>query len=607
MKYYCNPMNLEYAYQFQRYKRGPEEYTVFREAADPSMVCFQGIYYLFPSMTGGFFTSEDMAEWQFHPFLSEMPVYDYAPDVSVSGEYLYFCASRDDKDCSFFRTKDPLTQPFEEIPGTFPFWDPNLFWDEDGRVYFYWGCSNVKPIYGIELDPATMKPLCEPRVMIDSCREKRGYERNGEDHMMAVNEEEQQEQIEAAVAMMMGLPKAQREKMGYGVTEEELREKFSGIMSDRPYIEGAWMTKYKGRYYLQYAIPGTENNVYGDGCYVGESPLGPFVPAKNNPYSYMPGGFITGAGHGSTLIDKQKRVWHAASMRIIENYRFERRLGLWKAGFDTEGELYCDQTYGDWPVNIEKPPFAEPDFMLLSYKKKVSCSSGQGQEYVTDEDIRTHWRAGSSQPGEWVEIDLGAVCDVRAIQINFAENQVRAAALPENSIPMESAYEIRYIDPVKQRTRWQLTASIDGKQYVNVEDKREAESDLPHDLVVKEEGFHARFLRLTIQELPYGQVPAVSGFRVFGYGDGMPPAAVRKVQIQKVSELDVELSWEEVGAVGYNILWGYQPDKLYHSRLVYGQNHVKIGAFIKGEAAYGRIDAFNENGIARGSVFLLYE
>ena len=53
-----------------------------------------------------------------------------------------------------------------------------------------------------------------------------------------------------------------------------------------PYIEGAWMTKYKGKYYLQYAAPGTEFNVYSDGVYVADAPLGPYRPAVSNPYSF---------------------------------------------------------------------------------------------------------------------------------------------------------------------------------------------------------------------------------------------------------------------------------------------------------------------------------
>jgi hypothetical protein len=33
-------------------------------------------------------------------------------------------------------------------------------------------------------------------------------------------------------------------------------------------LEGAWVTKHDGKYYLQYAAPGTEYNIYADGVYV---------------------------------------------------------------------------------------------------------------------------------------------------------------------------------------------------------------------------------------------------------------------------------------------------------------------------------------------------
>ena len=71
MGYYCNPLNLPYRYQMVDHSRPgqpSQPLHIYREAADPSMVLFRGIYYMFPSMTAGFFTSEDMAEWVFHPF-----------------------------------------------------------------------------------------------------------------------------------------------------------------------------------------------------------------------------------------------------------------------------------------------------------------------------------------------------------------------------------------------------------------------------------------------------------------------------------------------------------------------------------------------------------
>lgn len=75
-----------------------------------------------------------------------------------------------------------VSEPFEKVEGSFPFWDPNLFEDEDGRLYLYWGSSNVTPVYGGELDRDTMKLKGEPVELIAAREEELGYERNGADH-----------------------------------------------------------------------------------------------------------------------------------------------------------------------------------------------------------------------------------------------------------------------------------------------------------------------------------------------------------------------------------------------------------------------------------------
>lgn len=605
MKYYCNPLNIEYKYQSVKHIRPGLEnppVSVYREAADPSLVLFKGLYYLFPSMTAGFLVSEDLAEWRFHELGDNIPVYDYAPDVRPIGEYLYFCASRAGENCSFFRSKNPLTEPFEEIAGTFPFWDPNLFCDEDGRIYFYWGCSNVTPIYGVELDTETMRPKTQPLELFGSDKALRGYERIGDDHVSPKTREEIESQVEAVVCSIMNGPEEQRRQYGL-TTEADVRRAALSFMGDSPYVEGAWMTKYNGRYYLQYATPGTEYNTYGDGVYVASSPLGPFAPAKNNPFSYKPGGFITGAGHGSTLQDKAGNFWHTATMRISLIDNMERRIGLWKAGFDADGELYCDQRYGDWPITIDAPAFAKPDWMLLSYGKPVRASSGTGPEQVTDENVRTWWKATSAQPGEWVEIDLEKICDVRAIQINFADDNMSKTAMPEGSV--RTSYDERFIDKNPQPTRWLLEGSTDGKQYVVICDKTNVQSDLPHDCVMLEKGIQMRYLRLTILQLPYSQMPCVSGLRVFGIVAGSMPQKAIEISLKRIGDLGMELSWEQTGAAGCNILWGYAPEKLYHSYMVFGKTSQRIGALVKGEQVYVRVDTFNETGITEGDVTAL--
>ena len=176
MKYYCNPININYRYQFNADQR-KNRIAICREAADPSMISFKGRYYIFASMTLGVWVSDDLAKWDNHKLPAELPLYDYAPDVRVMGDYVYFCASKKGEKCDRYRTKDILNGPYEKIEGTFDYWDPNLFVDDDGRVYFYWGCSNDTPILGVELDPETMNPKGEQKELISANPYKHGYER----------------------------------------------------------------------------------------------------------------------------------------------------------------------------------------------------------------------------------------------------------------------------------------------------------------------------------------------------------------------------------------------------------------------------------------------
>ncbi len=590
MRYFCNPVNVDYRYQFNLDQRQGGNMKICREAADPSMICFQGRYYIFASMTLGVWVSDDLAHWQNHRLPRELPLYDYAPDVRVMGEWVYFCASRRDESCDRWRTRDILNGPYEKIPGNFPFWDPNLFIDDDGRVYFYWGCSNATPIWGVELDAETMLPKGEKKVLIEGHPFEIGFERSGEDHSL---QPLRQEEVDAKMRAFL----ADR-----GMREDQIPEgrkaMIRGIFSNTPFIEGSWMTKHAGRYYLQYACPGTEFNIYADGVYVSDAPLGPFTLVGNNPYSYHPGGFLPGAGHGSTMQDLRGQWWHASTMRISVNHNFERRVGLWPAGFDADGELFCNQRYGDWPMMTEGDPWREPAWMLLSAGKASaasSCTEGHEPSKATEENVQTWWQAASNSRAEWLQVDLGAVYDVHAVQVNFADDRIGIpcpAPMPEG--------QNRYIEERDLQTQWRLVGSTDGESWFVIEDKSDARTDLSHDLVLREDGLRARYIRLTDIAVPYGQSPCVSGLRVFGRGHGAKPE-IPSFSAAQTGELDMAVTIrEQENTLGYNILFGSAPDKLYHSYMVFSAGEKRIGALVKGCHYFVRVDAFNESGITEG-------
>lgn len=591
---YCNPLDLGYRYSHMNEGKR----LAHREGADPTLISFKGTYYAFVSMSAGFWHSKDLLNWEFHA-APDLLIYDYAPDMRQVGDYLYFCASRRNVNCPILRTKDPLNEKFEEVSAPFAFWDPDLFQDDDGRVYLYWGCTNTQPIWGIEMDPETMEPIGEKVPLIYGRESELGYERPGDNGVAS-----KENSVVYQHLKHMFNPETQRiefpagmEKLG-GYSAEAMTVMFLSV--GKPYIEGAFMTKYDGKYYLQYACPGTQYNTYADGVYIGESPLGPFTLQKSNPYSSKPGGFITGAGHGSTIRDAYGNYWYASAMRISMNHDFERRIGLFPAGFDKDGVMFCNQNFADYPHEVPKGKFdaaaQQPKWMLLSYNKKATASSEEHPKLAVNEDIRDWWSADTAEPGEWLCVDLGKCEDVRAIQVNFADEALSPEFPPEE---YGSDRGDRRIELEPQISQYTIEASRDGEKWVILE---EVARECSNGYYEYTDGISARFIRVTGGKLPYGQVMRISGLRVFGNGSGEKCEAAQ-AKAERVGDLEAVVSWKPIeNAQGCNVRYGTHPDKLYMSWMVYGADGVKLTTLIKGQEYYVCVDSFNENGITPGEI-----
>ena len=568
---YCNPIDIEY--KFQHYGGSGH-----REAADPTMVFFKGRYYIFASMSAGFYHSDDMVSWKWHEN-RDLDMYRYAPDVRQIGDWLYFCASARGVPSTIWRTADPLSGVFEKVSEPFPFWDPDLFCDDDGKVYLYWGCGNTEPVWGIELDAQTMLPVGGKVACIDHGEDVHGWER--------FNFPGKEKQNTKGIA---------------GLFMKFLNRK------GRPYMEGAYMNKWNGRYYLQYAAPGTEYSVYGDGCYVSDRPLGPFTFMPNTPFSLRPSGFITGAGHGSTIEDRDGNIVHVSTMCISRNQNFERRIGMFPAGLDEDGLLYCNQNFADYPIVLPEGKFdartLRPEYFLLSYRKKAeasSCREGHPAEMAADEDIRTWWAA--DEANGWYMLDLGDIYEPHSVQINFAEESVPELKV-DGRLRSDIATNRRYIDSSKElRTRFILEGSTDRENWFVIHDASANEDDRSHPYLILDEKYRVRYLKVTALELPYSETFALSGLRVFGKGKGPVPAEVKNVRaFRDPNGLDCRVTFDRSeGAFGYNIRYGIAEDKLYTSWQVYEKNEVLLTTLNAGQDYYLTVDSFNENGICEGT------
>ena len=547
---YCNPLNLDYTYPFHNSHLGKS----YRSGADPAVVEFRGEYYMFVTRSWGYWHSKDLLNWD---FITPEKWYFEGCNAPAAHNYkdsiLYVCGNPSGA-MSILYTDNPKRGDWKAVPSVLhDLQDPALFIDDDERAYMYWGSSNRWPIRGKELDMKNkFLPIAKkPDSLLFLRPDIHGWERFGENHTSDI----------------------------------------------KPFIEGAWMTKHNGKYYLQYAAPGTQFNVYGDGVYVGKSPLGPFQYAAHNPFCYKPGGFATGAGHGSTVCGPGGIYWHFGTIHLSINYKFERRLCMFPTFFDEDGAMYSDTYFGDYPhyspdqVSRQTTSGGFRGWMLLSYGKPVKASSqleSYPVENVTDENLKTFWVAGKNDDKQWVEIDLEEVSDVYALQLNFFDYE-------------ETGFWGRMPN---LRQRYLVEASVDGARWRVLVDYRNSFRDAPHNYIELDQPIEARYIRYRHHYVP-GKNLAMGDIRVFGLGRGKKPATVKGFTVvREADERNVRISWKAVkGAQGYNVLWGVAPDKLYSSWMVYGDNSLDLRALTVGQKYYFAIEAFNENGISQ-RVFL---
>ncbi|WP_374707850.1 family 43 glycosylhydrolase [Bacteroides uniformis] len=547
---YCNPLNLDYTYPFHNSHLGKS----YRSGADPAVVEFRGEYYMFVTRSWGYWHSKDLLNWD---FITPEKWYFEGCNAPAAHNYkdsvLYVCGNPSGA-MSILYTDNPKRGDWKAVPSVLhDLQDPALFIDDDERAYMYWGSSNRWPIRGKELDMKNkFLPIAKkPDSLLFLRPDIHGWERFGENHTSDI----------------------------------------------KPFIEGAWMTKHNGKYYLQYAAPGTQFNVYGDGVYVGKSPLGPFQYAAHNPFCYKPGGFATGAGHGSTVCGPGGIYWHFGTIHLSINYKFERRLCMFPTFFDEDGVMYSDTYFGDYPhyspdqVSRQTTSGGFRGWMLLSYGKPVKASSqleSYPVENVTDENLKTFWVAEKNDDKQWVEIDLEEVSDVYALQLNFFDYE-------------ETGFWGRMPN---LRQRYLVEASVDGARWRVLVDYRNSFRDAPHNYIELDQPIEARYIRYRHHYVP-GKNLAMGDIRVFGLGRGKKPATVKGFTVvREADERNARISWKAVkGAQGYNVLWGVALDKLYSSWMVYGDNSLDLRALTVGQKYYFAIEAFNENGISQ-RVFL---
>ncbi len=589
---FCNPLNLEY--RLQAYKPGsklspaPPTQHSWREAADPVCISFKGDYYLFASVSYSYWHSKDLVNWT-QVTTKEIPLNYWEPNVFVIGDELYYCHHRD----AVYKSSDPKNGKWTKVRNRLGVTDTEggFMVDDDGRV-FHVGLRHPgeRGFFIRELDPANNLA-----------------DKAGPWPCLSVGEFD----------LVCERPDLGRD--GFAGTYRRGPET-KWLIGERT-GEGAQIMKHNGRYFMQYAhSTGSAFYGYRDYAFTSDNPEGPWHFQTQNPVSYDPTGFCRGAGNSCVFRDGTGGFWRATTVDAEVVWLWERRVAIYPAGFDSDNAMSTDTYLGELPqYGAGRNPHPEKrnesggnlaGWMLLNYNKPATASSvleGHEPKLALDEEMTTWW-SGVTGSNEWLAVDMGTICDIRAIQVNFAEQDVYDA---ENKAPHFHQYTVEVSD--------------DGKGWRMLVDKSRNERDAPHDYIELKSPVAARHVRLNILHVPAGGKAAVRGLRVFGNSSSPLPEPVRGLKVERLNappydDRYAKVSWEPAkGAEGYVIRYGTAPDKLFLSVDVRDATELPVEiplwkpyrskfpwkknpflGLTGGIDYYFAIDSFNSRGITRG-------
>lgn len=476
---YCNPMSMpscpKGTDRWQEMKYTGEKQKDYRSISDPSVLYYDNKWYLYPSY-GMAFVTENFVTWEH--VRTEPYDMKYSPCVvPYKGKFLMTSHSH-----GIYEGDSPLG-PFRFLgnyilPNGEEFCpsDPALFVDDDGRIYMYYfnlresghKRAFISGSYAVELDGENPRKCLSKPVVLNELDTGNEWERFG----------------------------------------ERRQDTLCG------WVEGQWMYKKKGRYYLIYASSGTE---YGSYCmaayYSDEGPLSGFVPQKHNPVTESRNGLVRGAGHGCVVDGPNDTIWAFYTVTMAYTHIYERRIGMDLLAINEDGELYAPHGVTDTPQyapGYSKKPIESNDtglYPLTFYQRSKynvsSFASGHEGFYALDESMLTFWQPDDADENPVISICLDAPYNVSAARIIWRDMGMDY----ENGV-LPGAYQ--YIIEGQP--------DMDKDEWVTLLDMSKNDVDLNIDYKTFKT-VSCEAVRLKIVGAPKGIKPAVISFTAFGTRD----------------------------------------------------------------------------------------
>ena len=476
---YCNPLPMTIG----QGGNASGDVTVIRE---------NGKYYMFCT-GGGAWISDDLLDWTFQR-VEGVPV---APDVVRYNGSFYMCGN----DGPLFRADNPLGPyvslgEWKNTPDVAGGWngafDMEIFIDDDNTPYLYYAGRGVSGIFGVKLDPGDLTTFAGPVKHLFGFNSDHIWERYGE-----MNE-----------------------------------------YTDVSWVEGPWVHKHNGTYYLQYSASGTQWKTYAGGYYTSKSPLGPFTYAPNNPLLRKTEGLVTGPAHGSIVEGPDGHLWQFYTI-VLSNPPGGRRIGMDRIITDSQGNMSVEVTDSpQWaPGAVTDPAKGNSGSLPVTINKMNAMNAlsrfssqqpGRDAAYAVDNSSGTWWEPtpADTLPALTIELspatrfDVVQLFTIDGVRLMFNGGRRRFGRQAEAPVPAA----VPSGKQVVTAYQYKLEVSMDGTNYTLALDQ--TGNDIQRNTIFEEiPPVKCRFVRLTLTNWPRETPLGILEFTVFGKPSGFLPAA----------------------------------------------------------------------------------
>jgi hypothetical protein len=493
---YCNPLPMVTAPG----GNASGDVTVIRE---------QGKYYMYCT-GGGAWISDDLLHWSFQR-VANVPV---APHVVRYNGSFYMCGNSG----PLFKADNPLGPftsigPWKNTPDIAGGWrgpfDMDIYIDDDNKPYLYYPGRGIDGIFVVPLDPNDLTRFAGPPRHLFTFNRDHVWERYGE-----MNE-----------------------------------------YTDVAWIEGPWLQRYHGTYYLEYSGSGTQWKTYASGYYTAKSPMGPFTYASNNPLLRRTDGLVTGTAHGSVVEGPDGNLWQFYTV-VLSNPPGGRRIGMDRITFDKDGHMAAKVTdTPQWaPGAVSDPAKGDSGSIAVTVNKVHAMNAlsrfssqqpGRDAAYAVDNSSSTWWEPATTDTQPTLTIELSPATRFDAVQL-FTIDSVRlmfnggrgfgggrgrggqgvsgapaAGPAATASVPVAApAAE----PPATNAYQYKIEVSLDGQTYTTALDQ--TENAVSRNTIFEEiPPVKCRFVRLTMTNWPRATPLGIIEFTVFGKPAESLPAA----------------------------------------------------------------------------------